>query len=302
MGKGSAPKSTSTTSTPYLKGQVTEAAGYAKDLYNAGQPAYFSGSTIASPSANTLAAQQMIAQRAMAGSPLTTAAQNNLAATASGNYLTNNPYLDQIIAKNQADITQNFTNKILPQLNSNFAQSGRYGSGIQAQTVSDAVRQASEAVANSGAAMRYQNYDAERARQMQAAGMAPQMQQLGYMDANALAGVGASQDALAQARLQEQIDRYNYDAYGKQSALDEYITRLGALNSGGGTQVQKTAGGSGGLAGALAGGIGGLQMGSAIAGATGALSPVALGPLGGMVGGPVGIGLGLLGALAGGFG
>jgi hypothetical protein len=85
----------------------------------------------------------------------TSSAEQNLQGVASGQYLSGaNPYMDELINRSQQDAAN--------QVASRFAQSGRYGSGQFSRAVADTTgRIATEA--------RMQDYEQERARQMQAA-------------------------------------------------------------------------------------------------------------------------------------
>jgi hypothetical protein len=73
-----------------------------------------------------------------------------LQSTIRGEYLTGNPYIDQIIKQTSGDI------------GSAFEGYGRYGSGAHGQ-----------AIANASAQLRYQNYAQERQNQMSAIQQAP---------------------------------------------------------------------------------------------------------------------------------
>jgi hypothetical protein len=82
------------------------------------------------------------------------ASENNLQDTATGKYLSGaNPYMDELIQRSQRDAAN--------QVAAKFAASGRYGSGNFSTAIADTTgRIATEA--------RMQDYEQERARQMQA--------------------------------------------------------------------------------------------------------------------------------------
>lgn len=90
------------------------------------------------------------------------AAEQYLSGTAQGQYLGGSPYLDDIVAKSSQDVAD--------QTNQMFAAGGRYGSGAHQGTVADAV-------ASNANNLRNQNYQAERDRQMNAAGTLESAQQ-----------------------------------------------------------------------------------------------------------------------------
>lgn len=90
------------------------------------------------------------------------AAEQYLTGTAQGQYLGGSPYLDDIVAKSSQNVAD--------QTNQMFAAGGRYGSGAHQGSVADAV----SSNANN---LRNQNYQAERDRQVQAAGTLESAQQ-----------------------------------------------------------------------------------------------------------------------------
>jgi len=132
----------------------------------------------------------------------------NLQDAASGKYLTGaNPYMDELISRSQRDAAN--------QVASRFAASGRYGSGNFATAIADTTgRIATEA--------RMQDYEQERARQMQAnqqidaAKMARLGQSAGYYQA-------FNQNRAALAQMAPGIDQ------ARQSlAYAPYLAKLGA--------------------------------------------------------------------------
>src|SRR5882672_9582335 len=155
---------------PYLEGYngATGVLPEALRLYQSGGPQYFPGNTIADPSAQTLNAENAAMQFAQSptygvGTDTLNTAQNYLSSVVSGAYRTGNPYTDVnssvytnnpwingsfndmvrdsfdtanpmlggMVDSASKDITRNFTNAVVPSLNSTFASGGRYGSGAQ---------------------------------------------------------------------------------------------------------------------------------------------------------------------------
>jgi hypothetical protein len=136
------------------------------------------------------------------------ASENNLQDAASGKYLSGaNPYMDELIAKSQRDASN--------QVAAKFAASGRYGSGNFATAIADTTgRIATEA--------RMQDYEQERARQMQAnqqidaAKMARLGESAGYYQAY-------NQNRAALSQLAPTIDEARM-----QMAYAPYLAKLGA--------------------------------------------------------------------------
>lgn len=135
-------------------------------------------------------------------------AENNLADVASGKYLSGaNPYMDALIERSQRDAAN--------QVAAKFAASGRYGSGNFSTAVADTTgRIATEA--------RMQDYEQERARQMQA------NQQI---DAARLARQGlANQTTQAALALKGNLSQIapGIDQARQTLSYMPYLTKLGA--------------------------------------------------------------------------
>jgi hypothetical protein len=136
------------------------------------------------------------------------ASEQNLQDAAQGKYLSGaNPYMDDLIARSQRDAAN--------QVAAKFAASGRYGSGNFAGAIADSTgRIATEA--------RMQDYEQERARQMQA------NQQI---DAAKMARVGLanqSQQAFQANRLGMAQAAPAIDTARQTLAYMPYLTKLGA--------------------------------------------------------------------------
>lgn len=76
-------------------------------------------------------------------------------------------------------------------------------------------------------------YDAERARQMQAAQLAPQMAALDYTDPAQLAQIGQAYEGQAASELQEDIDRFNLEQTAQKRALADYMALVAGGQYGG---------------------------------------------------------------------
>ena len=92
-----------------------------------------------------------------------------------------------------------------------------------------------------------QAFDAERGRQLTAAGMAPDLQTAKYLPGQMMAEIGGKQQLLNQAKIDAAMARFNEP---KQYALDAFRALSGAP----GGNTQQTGGNS--WADAIAGGIG----------------------------------------------
>jgi hypothetical protein len=136
------------------------------------------------------------------------ASENNLQDTATGKYLSGaNPYMDELIQRSQRDAAN--------QVAAKFAASGRYGSGNFSTAIADTTgRIATEA--------RMQDYEQERARQMQA------NQQI---DAARMARLGLSGNyyqSFNQNRLSASAQAPAIDQARQAAAYAPYLAKLGA--------------------------------------------------------------------------
>lgn len=233
-------------------------------LYRGHNPTYYQGETVAGPSADTMQSQQMTRDIATQGSQGNTGLQNLYGDTMGGSYLYGGQGFDRAF--------QAASNRILPQIDSRFALSGRTGSGL-AQTAQ------TQALGDAFAGL----YNEERGRQNQMAALAPQIDQMRYADANTLANLGMQQEDYQQDIINSAIERHNYEQNLPYAKLDRFAQIINpSIGAGGTTTTQTPLGKRNRTAGAAGGAISGASMGSYF------------GPWGALIGG---IGGGLLGGL-----
>lgn len=190
--------------TPGTPGLLPEAA----NLYSNGP------SLVPPQSQATLDAYSQAEARARAGSPINSANDQLIADTLSGKYLdpNSNPYL--LGTFNQgADAVQG-------RINSLYAGSNRAGSGLQQDTYQKNLNDLANTIYGG-------NYQAERARQLQASSLAPGVANQDYFDASKLLDVGNARDAYALQQAQEPYQR-----------LANYAGLLSQVNGGGQTNSQ----------------------------------------------------------------
>lgn len=208
------------------------------------QQQYGYGKQVTPFSNPTVQSQNMVTQRATAGDPTINAATGYVQKSLNGDYLNSNPYLDATFNK-AALATQG-------QLASEFAGSGRNvgaSEGLRAQQLNDL------ATSIYGG-----NYANERQLMQGTLGYAQPLGNQAYVDASALAGVGAQQEA----KTQEYYDAPN-------AALDQYLGRIRGTDYGQTTTMKNPSNPVGGaLGGAMAGSMFG-PWGSLIGGGLGAI-------------------------------
>lgn len=171
------------------------------------------------PQRQTFGGGQQAPQPAMQSMPTAQTAMggNQQQPQAPENYQNGNPYMDAV--------GQRIQNTVRPGIDSQFANSGRYGSGAHQESMT-------RAFADAAAPYAFQNYENERGRQMQAAGLAPSLAQTDYNDLDRLAGVGAQRENLAGQQVQDQINRFNFGQQEPQSRISSYLGNINAANLG----------------------------------------------------------------------
>jgi len=218
-GGGQQESKTTTSIDPAIKPYVTYGLEEAKRLYESQSPQFFPGQTYVSPSEQTQQALQMAQERALAGSPLTGAAQAETLATIQGKGV--NPFLAGALEQTNRLAGEQF-NRNIQNLQSSAASAGRYGSAAQGQLTGQAQDVFARALAEQGGQLAYNSAEAERARQMAAVGAAPQMAQADYADIQRLLSVGGAKEAQSAAVLQDAMNRFNFQQNLPQMKLQQY--------------------------------------------------------------------------------
>lgn len=199
-GGGTQESKTTTEISPDFKPYIQYALGQAKDIYGATPQA---PETLAvGPSAATQQALGMAEQRAMAGSPLLQAAQQEQLATIQGRGV--NPFLGGALDQANRLAGEAYTRNI-QNLQSQAASAGRYGSGAMGQQQMGAQDVFARALAEQGGQLAYQSAEAERARQMNASQNAPQMSAADYADIQRLLQVGQGREGYQQQAIQGKL-------------------------------------------------------------------------------------------------
>ena len=225
---------------PYLTYGLEQGAG----LYQGGGPQYYTGETFVSPSQTTQAGLQALETRALAGNPLTGAAQQQLQGTIGGAYLGGNPFFQGAFAP-AAQAAQTQFQSTLGDIASKSSLAGRYGSGAMGNLQNRATGQYAQALTNTAGQLAYQNYADERAKQQQAIGMAPQMAATDYQDIQQLLSAGQIREGYQGQQLGADIQRFNFLQNQPQQNLQNYMSlvygnplgRVGSTSSTGTTNL-----------------------------------------------------------------
>lgn len=181
---------------------------------------YFPNSTVVSFAPETQMALGAQANRALQGSPLNFAAQQQLGDTLGGQYFTNSPGFQNAV--------QATMDAVRPSIDSTFAGAGRYGSGLHAQQLGKGFAQGLAPL-----------YESERNRQIQAAGMAPGVANQDYFDIAQLGNVGQQRQGQAGLELQDSINRFNFAQGEPTNRLAQYMNLIQGNYGGQSTSTQR---------------------------------------------------------------
>ena len=216
---------TTTTSTvaPEIAPYLTYGLQQASNLYGGGGPQYYTGETFVAPSQTTQAGVQALETRALAGSPLTGLAQQQLQGTLGGAYLGGNPFFQGAFAP-AAQAAQTQFQDTLGNISSKASLAGRYGSGAMGNLQDRATGQFAQSLTNTAGQLAYQNYEQERARQQQAIGLAPQMAATDYQDIQQLLQAGQLREGYQGQQLGADIARFNFLQNQPQQNLQNYMS------------------------------------------------------------------------------
>jgi hypothetical protein len=221
-GGGGSKSETNNQLDPTIRPFVEYGLNEAKGLYQTDTPQYYGGQTYVSPSAQTQAALQAAQNRALAGSPLLTSAQQQQQDVIGGQYLQNNPYFNQALAGAAQGATQNYNDAIMA-AQSGASKAGRYGSGVSADIQNRAANTLSNTLANKYGELAYTNYATERGRQDAASMGAPTLAAADYADIQQLLNVGKTQEDYSKTALQADIDRFNFEQNKPYQKLSAYL-------------------------------------------------------------------------------
>jgi hypothetical protein len=236
--RGGNQTSTTTTSIdPAIKPYVTYGLEEGKRLYESGTPSFFPGQTYVSPSQATQSALNMAQERAMAGSPLVRAAQQEQLATIQGRGV--NPFLEGALAGVNRQAGNVFTENV-QNLQSKASSLGRYGSAAQGEQEAMAQDIFARALAEQGGQLAYGSAEAERARQVAAGQSAPAMAAADYADIDKLLKIGQAGESYSSAELQDAINRFNFEQNLPQQKLSQFANLFSSVPQGQTTVQQAT--------------------------------------------------------------
>ena len=204
---------------PFVKYGLEEA----KQLYQTDTPSYYPYQTYVDPSQQTQQALQAAQTRAIAGSPLVPAAQQQQLAAIQGQNLGLNPYFANALQGAAGVATTQFQDA-LKDIASQSSQAGRYGSGAMADLQSRASKNLADTLTNKAGELAYQNYAAERAAQERAIQSAPQMAAADYQDIQQLMNVGQTAEDYQRQALEADIGRFEFEQNKPYTKLSSFLS------------------------------------------------------------------------------
>jgi hypothetical protein len=230
MGGGGGGSTTTSGIDPSIKPYVEYGLEQAKQQYEAPGAAFFPGQTYVSPSEATQSALQAAQTRAMSGSPIQQAAQQEYLSTVQGRGV--NPFLEGALAGTTRQAQEAYTRGVQG-IQSNAASAGRYGSNAMGQQVGQAQDIFGLNLAEQAGQLAYSSAEAERNRQMAAVTGAPAYAQADYQDIQKLLTAGQGMESYQQKELQDAINRYNYEQTLPQQKLQQFTNLFTSVPSGG---------------------------------------------------------------------
>ena len=198
----------------------------------------YQGQTVADINPEQNAGLNMTAQTAMQSSPDVLAGRGQITDTASGNYLNSNPWLgsqytDAVINQNANNMAQAYRLGTGAQTDAAFARGGAYGGSAYNQMqaanaagLANSIGQMANNYQLQRTGMGSQDYQSERANQMQASGMAPGLQNMDLQAGAALTGVGDAYRGYTQDLLNAGQNQYNASQLYPWQSLDNLGSAL----------------------------------------------------------------------------
>ena len=254
-------KSTVTRTEPWAEQKPYLETGFkrAEDLYSRGAmtPEYFGGPTTADFTGAQKTAQEQALKYLEGGEGSRLGAQQMAAEEAQLGMLSGDvdterfdPVADAVRAQAMAQLTGNVLPGIRQQITQYNPGGSTRGDIIQAQAISSA----QEDITNKIASAQFQAYKDAQDRRMGALGRYPSIVGAPLQQYDAMSAVGAQQRALAQADIDEAMQRYSYESQLPTIGLQNYLA--GISGDYGGTTTATGPGGPSPLVTALAGGLG----------------------------------------------
>ncbi len=206
---------------PYVKDALSEQ----QKLYQGGAPEYYGGQTYLDPNAQQKSAIDMMTANAGVNNPMLQNATNLNNQMINGDFLTNNPNFDAVMATAGRKATDAYNNA-MTNTNSQASMSGRYGSDAHARMASNNSSNLAQSLADTAGQYAYQNYATERGNQINAMNNAGTIANNQNIGANNLMNAGNAQAQFDQTALNADIARHDYGQNANQQHLSNYTNAV----------------------------------------------------------------------------
>jgi len=208
---------------PYLLHGLQEA----RRQYEQGPPQFYPGSTVADFRPAEVLAHQYLQEQA---GPMAQLAEG---AIPTANFLMQaydverNPYIRAAVQGAIQPVMQQLREQALPAIRSGAVASGSYGGTRQALAEGLAMQRAAQEMGNISSQMYNRAYETGLQAALSGIGAIPTIQQTLAFPGQVLSGVGAQERALEQARINEDIARFQWGQMAPRLALQEYMRLVG---------------------------------------------------------------------------
>ena len=242
-GTGSTTTNTTNTTEPWPKQKPFLQTGFQQAESNVlNRPLeYFPGSTVVPFSPESQGALGAQTNRAVQGNPLLGQAQGYTSDVLGGQFTdpATNPFMSNVLDSTISSVRQN--------VDSGFAQGGRFGSPAHAGTFGKEMGRAMSPYL-------FGEYGRERGFQQDAANLAPGLAREDYFDIGQLGDVGAAREGKSQEVLGEDIARFNFGQSEPTNRLAQFMNLI--QGSYGGTSTASQTAQQGANSALLGGGAG----------------------------------------------
>jgi hypothetical protein len=236
---------------PVIAPYLSEALGRARSLFLTGaQPELYPGQMFVGPSTQTETALTQMEQLAGSAAPFykeaaggVTAGLEGLRKTAAGSFLGGATfknaagedvnYRDALISAATRPLTQQFTEEVMPGIQSTFSRAGRLGSGAQGAVTGRATEGFTRALGDVTSRIAAEDYARERGFQEKATrDVISGASNLGNVfssflaPSTALANVGAQREAISSQPLAESMRRFEYTQNLPQDQFAKYMASI----------------------------------------------------------------------------
>jgi hypothetical protein len=208
---------------PYLKGALSDLGQWYSSDYGRNP---YPGSSVVPFNPMTETALGQTASRAMAGSPLNAAAQQQNLATQRGDYMpgsvNGNPYLDKTFDLGAG--------KVRSALDSQFNSDGGYGGSLHQGAMADNLNNLATNIYGGA-------YNSERSNQIDASNNAATMAANDYMDPSQLANVGNAYETQAGNYVKDAMSRWDFYQNQPYNRIQQLLNVASPTGAAGGIQT-----------------------------------------------------------------